>query len=91
MKTLSQKITKRTKIRHKKLLTKSCLNKGYVLKIIACDDHIINIERNSPTTRQKRHKKHIMSIGKGTNRNDHRCKALKPRMWSLLEAIKGAS
>jgi hypothetical protein len=38
-----KKVAKRTKIRHKKLLTKTCLNKGNVLRVIASVDHVINI------------------------------------------------
>jgi hypothetical protein len=40
-----KKITKRTKIGHKKLLTETCLDKGNILRIIASDNHIINIKK----------------------------------------------
>uniref|UniRef100_A0A0A9BZW1 Uncharacterized protein n=1 Tax=Arundo donax TaxID=35708 RepID=A0A0A9BZW1_ARUDO len=33
-----KKVTKRTQIRHKKLLTEICLHKGNVLRIISNDD-----------------------------------------------------
>jgi hypothetical protein len=39
-----KKVAKRTKISHKKLLTKIGLNKGNILRIIGGDDHIIDIE-----------------------------------------------
>jgi hypothetical protein len=39
-----KKVTKRTKISHKKLITKTGLNKGNILRIITRDDHIVNIE-----------------------------------------------
>jgi hypothetical protein len=41
-----------TKISHKKLLAKTGLNEGNILKIIAGDDHIINIEEEKgPSSR----------------------------------------
>jgi hypothetical protein len=39
-----KKVVKRTKISHKKLITKMDLNKGNILRIITSDDHIVNIE-----------------------------------------------
>src|SRR3954451_10984763 len=39
-----KKISKRTKISHKKLITKTSLDKGNILRIIIITDHIINIE-----------------------------------------------
>jgi hypothetical protein len=42
----------RTKIKHKKLITKTGLNKGNVLRIITSDDHVIHIKKEkSHTTR----------------------------------------
>jgi hypothetical protein len=38
-----KKVAKMTKISHKELLAKTGLNKGNILRIIAGDDHIINI------------------------------------------------
>ena len=48
-----KKIAKRSKIRHKKLLTKTSLHKGNILGVDTSDDHIIDIEKKSPTTRRK--------------------------------------
>jgi hypothetical protein len=39
-----KKLAKRTKISHKKLIMKTGLNKGNILRIITNDDHIVNIE-----------------------------------------------
>jgi hypothetical protein len=47
-----KKVSQRTKIRHKKLITKTSLNKGDVLKVITSDDHVIHIKKEkSPTMR----------------------------------------
>jgi hypothetical protein len=47
-----KEVPQRTKIRHKKLITKMSLNKGNVLRIITGDDHVVNIKKEkSPTTR----------------------------------------
>src|SRR4051812_38258491 len=49
-----KKVAKRSKIRHKKLLTKTVHYKGNILGVIPRDDHVINIEKKkSPTTRRK--------------------------------------
>jgi hypothetical protein len=45
-----KKITKRNKIGHKKLLTKTCLDKANILRIIASDNHIINIKKKKSVT-----------------------------------------
>jgi hypothetical protein len=48
-----KKAAKRTKISHKNLLTKSSLNKGNILRVVASDYHIINIEKKkSPPARR---------------------------------------
>jgi hypothetical protein len=48
-----KKVMKRTKISHKKLLTKMGLNIGNILRIIVGDDHIINMEEeNGPPWRR---------------------------------------
>ncbi|KAK1610864.1 hypothetical protein QYE76_034537, partial [Lolium multiflorum] len=41
----AKKIAKRTKISHKKLITKTSLDEGNILRIITSNDHIINIEK----------------------------------------------
>jgi hypothetical protein len=48
-----KKVAKRTKISHKKLLTQAGLNKGNVLRVVASDDHVIDIEKkkSSPARR----------------------------------------
>jgi hypothetical protein len=46
-----KKVTKRTKIRHKELLIEMCLGKGNILRIIATDEHVINIKKKSATMR----------------------------------------
>jgi hypothetical protein len=47
-----KEVPQRTKIRHKKLITKTSLNKGNVLRVITSDDHVIHIKKEkSPTTR----------------------------------------
>jgi hypothetical protein len=45
----SKKITKRTKIRRKKLLAQTCLHKGNIPRIIISDNRIINISNSLPT------------------------------------------
>jgi hypothetical protein len=48
-----KKVAERTNISHKKLITKTSLNKGNILRIIASNDHIINIEKEkSASTRR---------------------------------------
>jgi hypothetical protein len=48
-----KKVAERTKISHKKLITKTSLNKGNILRIITSNDHIINTEKeNSASTRR---------------------------------------
>jgi hypothetical protein len=61
-----KKVTKRTKIRHQKLLTETRLHKGYILRIFSRNDHIINIKKEkSPTTSGSVNKKRgIMITGK---------------------------
>src|SRR3954468_1708021 len=49
-----KEVAKRSKIRHKELLTKTGLDKVNILGVIPRDDHVINIEKKkSPTTRRK--------------------------------------
>jgi hypothetical protein len=45
-----KKVTKGTQVRHVKLLTKTSLNKGNIVKIIPRDEHIVHIEKNKGTT-----------------------------------------
>jgi hypothetical protein len=81
-----KKMEKWTKIRHKELLTETCLNKGNV-------DHVINIQKKkSATTRRRVNKQRwIMCSGRETNSSDHRSKALKPCTRGLLKAIERAT
>jgi hypothetical protein len=47
-----KKVPQRTKIRHKKLISKTSLNKGNVLKVITIDDYVVHIKKQkSPTMR----------------------------------------
>jgi hypothetical protein len=47
-----KEVPQRNKIRHKKLVTKTSLNKGNVLRVITSDDHVIHVKKEkSPTTR----------------------------------------
>jgi hypothetical protein len=86
----SKNVPERTKIKHKKLITKMSLNKGNVLRVIDSDDHIIHINKDkSPTTRRRMNEGiPIMSTSKKTSSCDHRGKALKSSPRSLLTAIK---
>jgi hypothetical protein len=87
-----KKIPKRTKTRHKKLITKTSLNKSNVLRVITSNDHVIHVkEEKSPTMRWHVDKKsRIMSTGGKPSNSDHRGKALKSSMRSMLKAIKRA-
>jgi hypothetical protein len=62
------------------------LNKGNVLRIIAGDDHIINIEEEkNPSSRRNVNKQcGIMSTGGETGSCHDRGKALKPGAWGLF-------
>jgi hypothetical protein len=40
-----KEVPQRTKIRHKKLITKMSLNKGNVLRVITGDDHVIHVKK----------------------------------------------
>src|SRR4051812_2449088 len=48
-----KKVAKRTKISHKKLITKTSLDKGNILRIITSNDHIINIEKEKSASTRK--------------------------------------
>jgi hypothetical protein len=88
-----KKVPQRTKIRHKKLITKTSLNKSNILWVITSDDHVVHVKKEkSPTTRWHVDKEsQIMSAGGKTSSYDHRGKTLKPSLRSLLKAIKGAT
>jgi hypothetical protein len=81
-----KKVAKRTKISHKKILTKAGLNKGNILRVIAGDDHVFNIEEEkSATTRRSVDKqRRIMSTGGETGSSHHRGEALKPGTRGLF-------
>jgi hypothetical protein len=81
-----KKVEKRTKISHKKILTKAGLNKRNILRVIAGDDHVINIEEEkSATTRRSVDKRcRIMSTGEETGNNHHIGEALKPGVRGLF-------
>ncbi|XP_048556699.1 uncharacterized protein LOC125537428 [Triticum urartu] len=88
-----KKVAKRTKIRHTKLLTKTCLDKGNVLRVITSDDHVINIEKEqSPTTRRRVNKQRgIMITGQETSGSHHRGETLEPGARGLFKTIEGAA
>jgi hypothetical protein len=78
---IPRKYLNRTKIRHKKLITKTSLNKGNVLRVITRDDHVIHIKKEkSPTMRwHMDEESRIMSAGGKTNNCDQ------AGSWALAE------
>jgi hypothetical protein len=63
-----KKVAKMTKISHKKMLTKTGLNKGNILRVIAGDDHVITIdEEKSASTRRSVNKQHTIMSARGEN------------------------
>jgi hypothetical protein len=47
-----KKVPQRAKIRHKKLITKTSLDKSNILRVITSDDHVIHVKKEkTPTTR----------------------------------------
>jgi hypothetical protein len=87
-----KKVAKRTKISHKKLVTKTGLNKGNILRVITRDDHIVNIEekKSASTRRSVNKQRRIMSARGETSSSHHRGKPLKPGARGLFQAIKRA-
>jgi hypothetical protein len=85
-----KKITKRAQVRHMKLFTKTHLNKGNILRIIPCDEHIIDVKKNkgASTGGSVNEKSRIMLTGSKTNSGDNRGEVLKPSTRGLLEAIE---
>jgi hypothetical protein len=45
-----KEVSQRTKIRYKKLIIKTCLNKGNILRVITSDDHIIHVKKEKSLT-----------------------------------------
>src|SRR3954452_9611744 len=88
-----KKISKRTKISHKKLITKTSLNKGNILRIITSNDHIINIEKKKSASMRRSVNKQrwVVSTRGETSSSHYRSKALKPGTRGLFEAIKRTS
>jgi hypothetical protein len=89
----AKKIAKRTKISHKKLITKTSLDEGNILRIITSNDHIINIEKKKSTStrRSVNEKCWIMKTRRETSSSHHRGKALKPGTRGLFETIERTS
>jgi hypothetical protein len=87
-----KKVAKRIKISHKKLVTKTGLNKGNILRIITSDDQIVNIEeKKSLSTRRNMNKqRRIMSARGEASSSHHRGETLKPGARGLFQAIKRA-
>jgi hypothetical protein len=88
-----KKVTKRTQVRHMKLLTKTRLNKGNILIIIPRDEHIINVKKNKGTSTggSVNEKSMIMLTGSKTSSGGNWSEALKPSMRGLLEVIERTS
>jgi hypothetical protein len=87
-----KKVAERTKISHKKLVTKTGLNKGIILRVITSDDHVVNIEeKKSASTRRNVNKQRgIMGARRETTSSHHSGKTLKPGAMGLFQAIKRA-
>jgi hypothetical protein len=85
MKPQPKKVTKRTKIRHKKFLNQTCLDKGNTLRVIN------NVIMSSTYRRIVNSQYMIMSTGRETSNSDHRSKLLKPCMRGLLKAVERAT
>jgi hypothetical protein len=77
-------------VRHVKLLTKTRFNKGNIVRIIPCDEHIIHIEKNKGMAMRRgvNEKSRIMLTSNKLSSRDNRGEALKPSMRGLLEAIE---
>jgi hypothetical protein len=68
-------------MRHKKQVTKEGLNKGNILRTIASDDHVIDIDKkNSPTTRRCVDKQ-VMVAGWESINSHHGGETLKLGAW----------
>jgi hypothetical protein len=82
--------TTRTKISHKKLITKTGLNKGNILRIITSDDHIVNIEEKkiASTRRSVNKQRRIMNARGEISSSHHRGEPLKPGTRGLFQTIK---
>jgi hypothetical protein len=85
-----KKVTKGTQVRHVKLLTKTSLNKGNIVKIIPRDEHIVHIEKNKGTTTggSVNEKSRIVLTSNKSSSNDNRGEALKPSTRGLFETIE---
>jgi hypothetical protein len=88
-----KKVPQRIKIRHKKLVTKTSLNKANILRVITSDDHVVHVKKEKSLTMRWHVDKmsQIMSADGKTSSSDHRDKTLKPSLRSLLKAIMGAT
>jgi hypothetical protein len=77
----------------RKLVTKTGLNKGNILRIITSDDHIVNIEekKSASTRRNVKKQRRIMSARGEASSSHHRGEALKPGVRGLFQAIKRGS
>jgi hypothetical protein len=56
----TMKIAKRTKIKHKKLLTETRLDKGNILRVFTSDHHVINIEKRKMFGHEERYKQIVL-------------------------------
>jgi hypothetical protein len=88
----SQESNSVTKIRHKKLITKTSLNKDNIFRVITSNDHVVHVEKKSSTTRWHVDKEsRIMSADEKNDSCYHRGKTLKSSLRSMLKVIKGAT
>jgi hypothetical protein len=87
-----KKVAKKTKISHKKLVTKTGLNKSNILRIITSDDHIVNIEeKKSASIRRNVNKQRwIISARREASSSHHRGETLKSGARGLFQATKRA-
>jgi hypothetical protein len=61
-----KKVSQKAKIRYKKLITKTSIDKSNILRVITSDDHVVHVKKEkSPTTRWHMDKEsQIMSAAK---------------------------
>jgi hypothetical protein len=85
-----KEVAKRTQIKHVKLLTKTSLNKGNIVRIISRDEQIIHRQKNKATTTGGcvNKKCRIMLTSNKSSSSDNWGEALKLSIRGLLEAIE---
>jgi hypothetical protein len=63
-----KKVPQMTKIRHKKLITKTSLDKNNILRVITSDDHVVHVKKEK--TPRKREKSYH-EVTRGQREPDH--------------------